>query len=1394
MSVSSENNKLLKNHLNIKTLFYKNTLNFHSIEFCFLYLTSATFRNKSQQKQKESLSKLRNSLGTQITNIFDSKIPSQNKTLLTNYNDKLQELFLDEDHNLYEEFLFIIEKIVKSHKFIIFENNSFYTNHNQEFKSSDKILFIHKKKDNQFYPVFTNDDQMIFNKKNETVELIQSFLLQKEDTTKIETYNEIIPEVDNEVDNEDNTIIENTVIEEIDNNKNTLFIVDEDDITFTDLDDDFVIKYNNKSYLQKFSVDEQVIYIQNLFFNSKSKYDKASGKAYLSMIENMDPVQKIMYDLNPTKVASVQKKLEDYEQYIDEFEDFKRTFPDRQFYNSVYYQDTIDNSNSTNIMNNEDIHRNSFTTSFEGLDNSITDVDQEDCMELFSKPKLDVVMKYYKVELKGSKIKLCEALISYNFIEKEIIERVSANIKLSKLRDIALENDVSANTKTFNTQEKIIKLFIDQNFISFTYPFFTLVELQSIANEHNMTVYDDFEKLINSLVYANLLLLSNGTQPKTTCDIDDHVTAIMAANDEPITHRNSQLETFRTLPQDNIIFNGFYFNGNKNSKQFETFDVENYFNILNNLSKFLPLKCELYYFDGSVLQGTIAESIQKNSLLKVKTDENEITYYNLKNIHNNKFFLYTEMHESYKYSKHDINNNIFFYINTYPYNEMLKFVSMTLDEYLQLFKTNVESLDSINHLLHKFGTTFNDLNFSDFEAIVPYIQKEENVDIEKDFVETETNVETKTSVHDFLGFNNENVSDLKKMFLLHSQNYFQMIHDIYKEKYAKHDKVAMDTKVTFKKNTNNKLNVEVRHTFDTFNELKEYKDQLNSVIEDNIDIDLTTRENETNKYLNNLKDVLKKYDELLEEYNSFFTAKHEKEFIREKAYSIKSKKLDGFIQSGANLINTDPNNQYTSIETIENENVSEKNELIHYLSKIVGIPLTSGEMTYITRQTSSIFVPILTKHKKTKAPNSLKTKKDISLWNHYTNLIIYASFLTLMAQHKYTTNEIFKKCKGLFSLHGFPMDDNTEKTFTKYMACVIYSLFGTSNAYFQSETFIDSQIIAVIRLIFQYNPAIKKIFDNLEHVKEDTSNKKSVINDLKPFYNTEKLSTTIKDGITNELKKDYKLHTIDSANSNTLMKADPPLQLLCPYTKTTSVDIFDKPFEKVEQMELIKQTFDELDENDYDDEITTFISDFAELLSYDFKEFVDIFIIQKDKRVKHFYHLFKFNQFYMNTLNKNEELMMPHYTILMENTIHDSTDIKTIIHNIFDSIQKTLTEIFNTTNIYTYQITAMNNDKRQLFSWFINEFKSYIQKVVEAYKNSYIDEVALKSIAEIMREEEKLQKLTRYDNLEDDQMFIFMELEKLMGITINTDTMGITDDDKENETIFQPSSDEDIPE
>ena len=110
------------NHLNLTDMFVSKSSNINTIEYCYLFLTSDSFRQKTQEKQLKSINKLRANLGSEIQRIIQSNITSKNKALIINYNPKLHELFLNPTHVLYEEFIFVIETILRSHKFVIAEN------------------------------------------------------------------------------------------------------------------------------------------------------------------------------------------------------------------------------------------------------------------------------------------------------------------------------------------------------------------------------------------------------------------------------------------------------------------------------------------------------------------------------------------------------------------------------------------------------------------------------------------------------------------------------------------------------------------------------------------------------------------------------------------------------------------------------------------------------------------------------------------------------------------------------------------------------------------------------------------------------------------------------------------------------------------------------------------------------------------------------------------------------------------------------------------------------------------------------------------------------------------------------------------------------------------------
>ena len=63
---------LLKNNLNISTLYVHDASRPHSIEYCFLFLTSATFRSKSESEKQKHTEKLRSRLSKNMSDILES--------------------------------------------------------------------------------------------------------------------------------------------------------------------------------------------------------------------------------------------------------------------------------------------------------------------------------------------------------------------------------------------------------------------------------------------------------------------------------------------------------------------------------------------------------------------------------------------------------------------------------------------------------------------------------------------------------------------------------------------------------------------------------------------------------------------------------------------------------------------------------------------------------------------------------------------------------------------------------------------------------------------------------------------------------------------------------------------------------------------------------------------------------------------------------------------------------------------------------------------------------------------------------------------------------------------------------------------------------------------------
>jgi len=1380
-------NEPLINNLNISDLFINKSSIFHSIEYCYLFLTSDSFRNKTPEKQQKSITKLRTNLGEEIQRILESSITSRNKALLLNYNPNLHELFLNPDHILYEEFIFVVETILRSHKFIVAENKLFYIS-DEGLKDEDKILVINKVGKTFFYPIFSNNDIFIFNTSMDTINIINSFHINKHKSKNI--YNEPLPS--NTETDQPNSII-----------------VDKEDVLFEDFEDELVIKYNNKHFLQQFSEDEKIIHIQNLLSIMPS--EKASGKTFVSLFQTSKKVPDSIYNLNVTKVSNIDKRINDYEEYIDNYALFKKGHPMTPFYLSVFFHENINPQNNNLLLDHENVIRNSFTANTNLLNNNDSTIDLEDCTsKQFTLQQLQVIAQKYKLTIKGSKQTMCQQLINYNFLSSYVLDKIDS-LSVKNIKEIVLNSNINIQENKTYKKEHLIQLLFKHNKVDYVKSLFTIDDLYDIAKEHNISISenDDYDQIFDTLSSINLLNLYFDTvvMDDFDCEIEDKVTAVMAASDTQSIHINNHLEYFRPLSKDNNQFNGFYYNGDKSTQKFEIFDIENYLNILHNISEFLPIKCTLHYFNNKVIKGTIQESLQNNNLLKIIVDSNKTVYYNLKNVHDNTFFLYTHLYEGYKYNKPDLHKNIFFIINKYPFEDMLKFVSLTLDQYLELFNHNdLYSLQQIDKTLQHFNTSFHQLNFSDYDTITRFINSvkistvSSATTLPKDSTEE---FKEKKSIHDFLQFNNTNISDLHKMFVLHSSpKYFQTIFDVYYPKYSSHTIETLDTNIAFNKNTNIKKEIVHQHIFNSFDDLQTHKQYIDSVVETNIDIDLTIREKETNNYIQNLSTILKDYKSLFVQFNDFVSKAHEKDYFEEKTYSKTSTKLlEGTIINTSTFINSDPNNQYALIETDDNNSTTNNNEddVLHFFAQVIGITLTQTEKNLIYRQTKNIFNPFLTNFKKSKNPNSLKTNNELSLWNHYANTIIYCAFFTLIVQFKYNLNYIMPKCKQNFSLHGFPLNNEKDKTFTKYLACVTFNLFNKSNHYYQNESFIDSQITAVIKLIFKHNPSFKSIFDNLtHHKKEKPESLNTIINDIKPFYNYKDISSNIISKINNKLTNNFTLHNINEFNINNLFSTQTHFDILCPTTKQI---LKKQSFEfdsNTVTTTLTPSTIHEEQKmtDDMNEELTLVMDEFEDLFKkyntpFNFNQFKTIFLLQENKIVKNYYYLINLNSFYANIMMKHS-FFNDRRSVFQNNLVPFSTNIYIIVLNMFKSVKTVLELVFNTDNIFTYLNTEMNNNNRTAYTNFINEFKQFLQSTLTRYDNQFVNVEILKQRTEILREEEKQEKMNKYNDVDNDMMLVLIELERTMNITIDMETIQ-SNDNNENDELDVRAEDDDIP-
>jgi len=1353
---------IFKNSLNIPDLYSNDTISNTSIVFCYLYATNEKFRNS--KKQEIILNKYIDTLQDKITKILNSN--SSIKKKLLKFNDDISKTFQDvnsEEFN--KDFVFISQTIIEPKVFfIIYNNDAFhYTFNVSDLKPESKIIILNQQ-GSDFNPIEFNNSY-IYYPKNNVLDIIFSFYETKQGKQVSEGYAIVDKELS-------------------DNEYTHIHVVDEDDIIFEDFEDNLKIIYKNKDFNQTFSDEEIAIHVQNLLVRLK---DSTDSRIYVNLFKETNNIRDILFSPHRVKVANVEKLVDDDMLYIDEFCKFKTAFPTKSFIKSIYFQSN-EQKNHANKLLNEHVIRNSMTSTFKLISNDVEIYDEEDCLSMFKKPDLDVIAKAYDISFSNSKKKLCFQLLSHNFIESEILEYYESNYSLQELKLVAEKNDIII-PKTYS-KNKIIQKLVEARALTdiHTKKIISDEKILSIIEKYNLPKFDHDEQTYEGLMYANLLNLYS-KQDSNNISCEDDLTEDIILEDHSPKSILETYYTFKTLEEDDLCFHGFFQIGNIYEHNYEVFNISNYINILNNLRKFLPVQCELIYHNNNEkIPGEIVSYVQNDNLLKIKV-KNEFVYYNLFNIQDNSFFVYTELQDGYRYDKKHLDKNIFFEFHKETYQNVVDIVSFNLKEYLEVVQPALNSLNSINTFLKKFNTTLDYLNNSDYTTLFEYISSNAKLSpkqIDKFDQENDEKTEKK-SIYSFLQFSNENRSDVHKMFLLFKNpEFFNIIQSINIELSNSHD--LSKTDISFKRNTDPLKPLPIRPNFSTFQEVATYKQQTNSIIEHNNDILLTIRESEQRSYLKNKVEIWKLYTNLLKDARLFTESIHEKQFLNEMNYEIENPYTE---HSSNTFINSDPNVQHASLPPVGD---TKTESVLSNILKLIGLELSHIEQNYISSQANNRYLPILKVYKQQK--NNKKSVSDNTLWTNYSLITIYAAFITLFAQYKFKVSKVYKNCKNIFSLEGYPLNDN-EKSFINYLACVLFSIFSKSNVYFQSEGFLSSQITAIIKLIFQQNKALKTKFENLAkqyEQKENTINRKEL--HIRPYENDNVIQTIESDFSNNTVlnKKTFSIYKSTSKLKDVKYDTFRMYQILC------NKRIYEKIIilEKLEKVKFI--TFDEhkkandsfyiidveVDDN-VDDQISDYINNFKNKLGFKIEKFIDTVVINY-KEVSSFYHMLKLNSMYMNLIKtqpffEERKMQMQNYNIKL------TTNVQQNVLKCFESVENLLMDLFETEDIYSFMKTEMNAEKRNQFGKFLSTFEIFLNEVSDKISSNIINVDILKKKTEILREEEKQQKLTKYNNLDDDEMFIVMELEKVVGIKvdINSNNENV-EEDKDN---YVPSQDDD---
>lgn len=1469
---------VLKNNLNIKDLFVYDPNHSKSIEFCYLFLTSLSFRQKSDLKQKDSIDRLRKNIGKQLQDILNNDKNSRAKEKILSYpnGSALPDRFLDPEHVLGDEFVFVMESLVKVHSFVMVVNDFFVAS--QPIGDQSKLLVVMQRGKNAFYPVYlkrkntnTTEEERIYVLDNtyDTIQLIESFHVNKSNELP-SPKNRPSPKsaASNDNDSESDTDAENASEADDDDtlgappNKRARTVVQREDVIFDDFDDELIVNYHNQNASIKFTTDEEILFIQNLLMSAE-KSEKATGQLLHELIAQSETTSagptrtESIYDMRTVPVSTADKLLEDYNEYLENFAAHSERYV-TPYIHSVY--SSADTNSNAFPIDGADTIRNSFTATFElwrsEEDDNLQEFDKDSCTSL-SKNFLDRVLAKFKIAVpkRMSREKACDILLNHNFLATAI-KRKLADQRDSKaiVREIA---DALPNVP------KTVRASADKTLthvIRFAYKqlgervdlrkLLTKEDMLEVAETHTLTDYFEFDSMttddmFDTLSSADVLSINmrdveKNKKETVECKEDDIRSlidlSVLSPHVESATMQ--RLQMFKPIRPDNIAANGFYYDGAPSSTQWVVFDLENYFNILHNIQAFVPLKCSVrYHTSFDEIEGTIEESLEQNDILKIRLINNQVLYYNLSDVHDNRFFVYPEIYEGYRFFKGDLSRNIFFKTNKYSLNEMRTLVALSMQEYVQLFDVSIETFQDLKTILQRFNVSLYAISAQDHATLSESVRPISRSRQPTKSPPASHSPKRLTSTHTFLQFNDENIPDTHKMVLLHKQDYYNKIYDACVAKYSNHSRERLDALVTRPPPRNESeeggpvlvdIPLENNTRPNSFEELVRYKELLKTAREHNNDIYVAQRQNESSTYTDDLKDKLTEYRSFVERLDTFFGTPHEKQFVKEMFFTkAPARAMKGSETSSATLTfkNTTPTSMHAPLNedaNAANSTIPKDNSILSKMIQLAGAPIEPSEIVYILSQTRTVYMPKLLQMKMKNTNNV--NKNDLSIWSNFSQIVLYGAFITIFTQYKHKINTpLFKHCRSRFSLKGFPMDpssSNSDSSFVRYVACIAFSLFGKQNRYFQSENNVEKQISSYIKLIFQNNSVIKQLFEARAKevlASKTTKTPPSHMVNFKPYYGANDITRKIQNDMQRsnatdhhhlQKGKDYRVHTIRSARSGMgpLSKHEKLFQLVCNRPSHKPPPTLLNEFTNVQvhppMRDSTVQSADSSADNDYDEQVSGIITNFQNELGIDLQSFVDTFVLQNKPNVQRYVHLLKLNALFDILLTRYPNMFEEHvelfrrYSVVTRDDTSERSVMREVLH-MFDTIQTLLGELVDTDNIYTFLNISIDEQKRRLFTTVLAELKQYLHGLVEKFDDQNIVVDELKRIKEVLREERKQQKLRKYDGIDDDTAEILRILERDTGMQVDTDKVNINQerpDDSFAEDNFRNARPEDADE